>query len=470
MVDNSRPSLLPIITSVIGSGLLLFVLNNTAADINLPHIYLQINSFSINGDKQIKFQTVAINDGRSIATHVRLTLYYPSSNITNSTIPFSNENITSLKYENPSTLVIELQRLSMEASIIINTTTIKKNAVVNGSPVNNLYVVSVASDQGTSTISDSPLPTIKIEDAGIIPFKLRLIIVASILATICFLIVLSYKRVKNYKSQINRSQFVFDIIKQMISVREKFKNNIHVTDIFPLSIWDSMDDEGKRQIFTDHRDYNLISKFYSKLRQRDSDFSKEEINDDILKKVNQVCLNLVDYALKNIVWKKYRITSHERLHFIISINATLISALVIFFIFEVLRIIFFLQFQSMLGLFNNTTYYIFTLVSRGLVSFFIVREIIIYQSSYTYDISNNNDTIYYTSLSSIRHGSIKLFVFSFLIMGIPLFLTGSQLHLVGRSDIAYQFFIAILLIDLLRMLILSFIIPKYIFKNTLNIK
>ena len=69
MMDNSRPSLLPIITSVIGSGLLLFVLNNTAADINLPHIYLHVNSSGINGDKQIKFQTVAINHGRSTATH-----------------------------------------------------------------------------------------------------------------------------------------------------------------------------------------------------------------------------------------------------------------------------------------------------------------------------------------------------------------------------------------------------------------
>jgi hypothetical protein len=50
MMDNSRPSLLPIITSVIGSGLLLFVLNNIAADINLPHIYLQVNRFSIHDD------------------------------------------------------------------------------------------------------------------------------------------------------------------------------------------------------------------------------------------------------------------------------------------------------------------------------------------------------------------------------------------------------------------------------------
>ena len=55
-------------------------------------------------------------------------------------------------------------------------------------------------------------------------------------------------------------------------------------------------------------------------------------------------------------------------------------------------------------------------------------------------------------------------------MGVPLFLTGAQLNYARRSDIAYQFFIAILIIDVIRMFILSFIIPKYIFKNTLNIK
>ena len=55
-------------------------------------------------------------------------------------------------------------------------------------------------------------------------------------------------------------------------------------------------------------------------------------------------------------------------------------------------------------------------------------------------------------------------------MGIPLSLLGVQLHFVGRSDIAYQYFIAVMIIDVIRMLILSFIIPKYVFNNTLNIK
>jgi hypothetical protein len=133
-------------------------------------------------------------------THVRLTLSYPSSNISNITIPFNNENMPSLKYQNPSTLVVDLQRLSMDASIIINTTTIKNDGLAIGSPINNQYVVSATSDQGTNTISDSSLSSIQLENTNFIPVKLRLIVIATILAAICFLILLSPKRIKYYKS------------------------------------------------------------------------------------------------------------------------------------------------------------------------------------------------------------------------------------------------------------------------------
>jgi hypothetical protein len=99
--------------------------------VSLPHICLQVNSFSGQNNQQTKFRTIAINDGRSAATQVRLTLFYPSATIINFTIPFHNENITSLKYEKPSSLVIQLQRLSMGASIIMNTT-IMENMVTPG--------------------------------------------------------------------------------------------------------------------------------------------------------------------------------------------------------------------------------------------------------------------------------------------------------------------------------------------------
>jgi hypothetical protein len=117
--------LFPIITSVIGSGLLLFVLNNIAAEINQPHIYLQVNSFSENNSQQQqqqqqpKFQTIAINDGRSTATNVRLTLFYPSANIINYSIPFHNENITSLNLEGAASLVADIDRFSKGALLLL---------------------------------------------------------------------------------------------------------------------------------------------------------------------------------------------------------------------------------------------------------------------------------------------------------------------------------------------------------------
>jgi outer membrane protein assembly factor BamB len=171
MVDF-KSSLFPIITSAIGSSLLLFVLNNIVADINQPHIYLQVNSFSghnNNSQQQTKFQTIAINDGRSAATNIRLTLLYPSANIINYTIPFHNENITSVNLERPTSLVAEMNRLSKGATVIINTTVINKDMVTAKDSSNKYYSVSATFDQGTNTISNLSSGIIKIEDANVIP-------------------------------------------------------------------------------------------------------------------------------------------------------------------------------------------------------------------------------------------------------------------------------------------------------------
>jgi hypothetical protein len=120
---------------------LLFVLNNIVADINQPHIYLQVNSFSgHNSKQQTKFQTIAINDGRSAATNIRLTLLYPSASIINYTIPFHNENITSLNLDGPASLIAVMDRLSKGATVIINTTVMKKD--VSAGSLNKYYAVS----------------------------------------------------------------------------------------------------------------------------------------------------------------------------------------------------------------------------------------------------------------------------------------------------------------------------------------
>jgi hypothetical protein len=55
-------------------------------------------------------------------------------------------------------------------------------------------------------------------------------------------------------------------------------------------------------------------------------------------------------------------------------------------------------------------------------------------------------------------------------MGTPLLLLSGELNYVGRSDIAYEFFIIILLIDVARMFILSFIVPRYVMKRIIKIR
>ena len=470
MVDF-KSSLFPIITSIIGSGLLLFVLNNIAAEINQPHIYLQVNSFGGNNSQeqqQTKFQTIAINDRRSAATNVRLTLLYPSANIINYSIPFHNENITSLTLEGTTSLVADIDRFSKGATVIINTTVMKKDEVA-GSPY-KYYAISATFDQGTNTIFNLSSPTIRVEDIEkVIPLNLRLLIVATFLALVCFLMGLFYKRIKHFKFQINQPKFVFDVVKEMVIVRDTLKNNILSTDIFPFSRWNSIEDETKRQIFSDHRDYNLINEFYTELKQRDSDFSQKDISDQVLRKNNEDCLRLVDYILGKICWIKYHTIRHKKFHIIISVASIIFSALLIFFIFEVFRVIFFLPIQGLSEPYH-IIYNIFTSISRGIVAFLLAREIINFQSSSTYDFGASSNTISNISLLSSAHGLAKLFAFSLLIMGTPLFLLSGELNYVGRSDLAYEFFIIILLIDVARMFILSFIIPRYTMKRIIKIK
>ena len=94
----------------------------------------------------------------------------------------------------------------------------------------------------------------------------------------------------------------------------------------------------------------------------------------------------------------------------------------------------------------NLIYNIFTSLSRSVVAFILARDIINFQSSSTYDFDATSNTISHISLSSSSHGLAKLFAFSLLIMGTPLLLLSGELNYVGRSDLAYEFFIIILLI------------------------
>lgn len=128
ILSDWRPSVFQIIPTLIGSGLTLFVFNNLVADINQPHVFVNVQQYdaSVNSSNrsgysnQIKFHNVAINDGRSSATHLRLSISYPNYNITGYKTAFQSENVTFSHLNN--TLVVELRRLSSGSAVAIDTT------------------------------------------------------------------------------------------------------------------------------------------------------------------------------------------------------------------------------------------------------------------------------------------------------------------------------------------------------------
>ncbi|HEX6029151.1 MAG TPA: hypothetical protein VFY64_08940, partial [Nitrososphaeraceae archaeon] len=152
-----KTSIFQIISTLIGSGLTLFVFNNLVADLNQASVKIDVEDFdnsisssnSSNSNGQVKFQTVAINNGRSPATNLRLSLSYPNYNITQYDTAFQSENMTFSYYN--STLIAEIGRLSSGSAVAINTTgiCINKNTNNNNTKCLPYYIVTASYDQGS---------------------------------------------------------------------------------------------------------------------------------------------------------------------------------------------------------------------------------------------------------------------------------------------------------------------------------
>ena len=128
-----------------------------------------------------------------------------------------------MNLEGPTSLVAEMDRFSKGATVIINTMVMNKDRVVASLPYKH-YAVSAASDQGTNTIFNLSSPAIRVQDIEkVIPLNLRLLIVTTFLALVCFLMGLFYKRIRHFKFQIDRPKFVFGVVKQMVIVRDTLK-------------------------------------------------------------------------------------------------------------------------------------------------------------------------------------------------------------------------------------------------------
>lgn len=461
---NLGSSIFQILGPLIGSGFVVFVVTNLVSDFNQPHINLQVDE-SVIGDSQITSKVLATNDGRLAATHVLLTAFYPAANIVNYSSPFHSENMTLLK-QKTNLLVAKIDRLAKDATIAINIVTARMN---KGLGYNNSYIVSASYDQGSNVISNIRTPFLNVDNPTIVPSRVRVLIFASALSVVFFIIALYYKRIKNFVKNLGGPTYVLSIIREMASIQNELKNDISSKRIFTSEIWESKDNQIRRQIFGNYEDYNKIDELYVGLKKRDSVLSQKNIGNELIKKCNKSCLWLAIHALKNIDWTRYLDIGHKRTRFILTIVAAILSSFVIFSVFEIFRIYFFFHVPGISSQYSSIIYDILSVIGRSIVAFFVAKEIINFHWSYNYKIDfEKNDIVFNIALP--KYGLTKLFVFAVLIMGVPLSYI-IESHLEPGSNLLYEYVTFLLALDIARMLILIFIVPRFLIKgHTVKIK
>jgi hypothetical protein len=324
-------------------------------------------------------------------------------------------------------VVADIKRLSSGSALAIDTTArcinnSSSTAMVSAaatiqSCIPN-YLVTASYDQGSTFKSNIESPVLTASTFLNEHTRNQVIIVATTFAIASFVIALSVKRIRRFKRRLKLSTFVFNILKETVSIRDHLQQNMLSQKIFHLEPWLSKDQDDRRHVFDDYADYKVIDNFYKKLKERDNDLSDKNIDHEALKRYNNECLTLASNTIEKINWTDYQDIEDRKYYYPITIMITIPCALIVFFAFEAYKVPFVLFLLGLPNQYHVAVYYIFTTFARTFVSFILAREIINFQTSFSYEIGVDNNFLSYYTLS--RKEQTKLLVLSFIIVGIPI--------------------------------------------------
>ncbi len=521
------------ITTLIGSGLVIFLLNNIAADINQPSINLNIVSDNINNNipkhsvnetgqnitkTTTKYETIIINNGRTPATNLIVRLYYPNGMISNFSSNIQSENVV-FKKPTPSLLVAETNRLSTDSIISITTNVvcnsdfnkIKNESILsyniglgnitslNCPPVN--YFITDSYDQGSSFATNLDSSFIDINKFNSFHSREQILTIILTIAIIFFIVSLLYKRIKRFKKRLYKPKFVFEIAKEIISIRDLLNENINSKRIIPTYIWYSKDEEEKWKIFNDYDDYYYLEDFYTKLKERanlmsrknqhietegaatsdnkdmnidSQDFEPKKIimgDKNTPKEINKECLILANNAISNINWKDYQDTADKKYYKPLGIVITIACAILVSISFESYRLIFF-HFTIGIPIFSyRITFVLITTIIRSLIYFILAKEIINFMTLFAYEVGNNNNVLSFTILD--KSSQFKLLLLSAIFGGIPVtalltnfdFIQEEIQLFANDSTTGYLYFIGGISTDVAMFLILISIMHLFVLKS-----
>jgi hypothetical protein len=247
-------------------------------------------------------------------------------------------------------------------------------------------------------------------------------------AIISFITALIYKRIRLFKKRLSRPKFIFEIVKEIVTIKEAIQNNKDSKRIFSIELWFSKDTEEKLKIFNDYSDYYHLDDFYLKLRERDEfmsrknhsnsigitnlsagmnnnktdnktikksvDFINNVKNDAVdVKDLNEQCLTLANNAITNIDWKNYQDVEDKKYYKPIAISVTIIFAFLVSSAFESYRLTFFPSALDLPSLYYRITYIFISTIVRAFIFFILAREIINFQTLFAYEVGSTNNIL-----------------------------------------------------------------------------
>lgn len=544
-------SIFQIISTLIGSGFTIFLLNSIAADFNQPIIDIDVTSEELNRylksqqmndytlpksspinqtltnnshfNYEEKFDTLVINNGRSPATNLVLQLSYPQGKILDYYTSFQSENI-SFQLTSPHLLIAKIDRMPKDAIMDIHTIVkcdLNANDINHTSFVNDNdrlsteqprtipcppkinHIVTASYDQGSIFHTDGNYQPIILDKSYSLHSKNQLMIIIVTIVVVSFLMVFLYKRIHRFRIRLSRPKYVFNVVKEVIAIRDILQFDINSKKIFPLDLWIAKSKDEKLRVFSNYDDYRYLDDFYTRLKERDefmlksftnellvnnvsekdttkskdeklsinSTDNNQSINIPIdIKQMNRVCLDKANKVIEKIDWKRYQEINDKKYYTPIALAMTIAAAILISFIFEFYRVAAF----QMLSIIPSPLYLILSVIVRGILFYILATEIINFKILFSYEVGMNNNILSFLIIDT--KAKMKLLILSLLIGGIPFlwFLSdfhpfAEEIYLFSTNPLSgYKLYATAAMIDVALFLLLVMIVPKYLIKEKIT--
>jgi hypothetical protein len=488
-----------LIITIIGSGLLIFVITSIAAELNKPSVGLFIDEPRTvidreNGTRSLVFMIHTFNLGKSAATGLWLAVVaaeregsgFPELNtdsnyvnITRFEPIISTENMS--KKKEGLGWTVYMPNLSPGTSIDI--AAYVDPPIPPEENIHLLYLLyaSLSYDGGTAVASNIEGSPIFIGGwifhdliSGSVPSTYVSMIGASALSVIAFGVAIRFKKVKEIRERRALDAQAMTMLGEIVAVKEELAKEPLSKKYIPYHL--SNDMTSMYRIFDNYEDYSLVKDFYGSLDERRTYFSSPSPNAEMVRDLNRICFEKANAVLSLGTWIRYRQSKKIRLDLVFALPAIVISSIFIYYVGESLpEFLYYSRLQALIddlispGFHSPSNQVIISLmhfiapILFTVIFSFTLRTTIAYLLART--IVNRFQNISLPGMRRqiirfSRYELIQMFLFSATIMGFPIVMLSQTLEAI--SLFGKSLFPLLLFFEVARMYILTVYVPSAI--------